>query len=106
MLSNDEDPGVEISPVVHGIISGDMKDWQIKFEVGGKDVTDDVVYNGGLNCVGDLRISKTSNLTLGLNMTNIHPASAPSTDTVTIETMSNISNTINKAHFTVIVKTL
>jgi hypothetical protein len=103
-LSNDGDPAVEISPVVRGIIHGDQDNWQITFKLNGEDVTDNVVYNGGLNCVGDLRLKKTNDLTLGLNIKNIHPASVPSADTVTIETISNISNTINKAHFTIIVK--
>lgn len=107
IFSNDAEPQIEISPVIHAIISGGNKDWNISFDKAGKDVTDEIVYKGGLNCINFMRLSKTNKLTLNLNIKSKNPnsSSLPSPVTIKIETMSNLSNTKNsQVSYTVIVK--
>lgn len=104
VLSNAEDPQIEISPLIHATIDGGSKDWNIGFSVAGKDVTDNIVYNGGLNCINKLRISKTNKLTLLLSLKSKNSNASPVT--IKLETMSNISNTKNSKNYTVTVKAL
>lgn len=108
-ISNEKDPQIEISPVIRAIIDEGSKDWDISFSLAGKDVTDNVVYNGGLNCISKLRISKTNKLTLFMKIkskTSYTSSTLPSLVTIKIETMSNISNTKNNKSYTVVVKPL
>lgn len=109
IISNAADPQIEISPVIHAILSGDTKDWTISFSLAGQDVTDNIVYKGGLNCIANLRLTKTNKLTLNLNIKskNSNASTLPSPVTIKIETMSNISNTKNsKISYTVVAKAL
>jgi hypothetical protein len=105
LLSNDGDPQIEISPVIYATVDGGSKDWNISFNIAGKDLTDEIVYNGGLNCINNFRISKTNKLSLILNIksksSNISMLSPVS---IKIETMSNISNTRNNKSYTVGIK--
>jgi len=106
ILSNDGDPQIEISPVIYAAIDGDSKDWDISFNMNGNDVTDEIVYNGGLNCINNFRISKTNKLTLILNIKskNSNASTLLSPISIKIETMSNISNTKNSKSYTIEVK--
>ena len=109
IISNAADPQIEISPVIHAILSGGTKDWTVSFSLSSNDVTDDVVYKGGLNCVNFLRLTKTNKLTLNLNIKskNSNASTLPSPVTIKIETMSNISNTKNKKEsYTVVARAL
>jgi hypothetical protein len=107
IISNDKDPQIEISPVIRATLDEGSKDWDISFSLAGKDVTDNVVYNGGLNCISKLRITKTNKLTLIMKIKskNSYTSSTlPSLVNIKIETMSNISNTKNSKSYTVVVK--
>lgn len=106
ILSNDGEPQIEISPVIHATIDGNSKDWDISFNMAGNDVTDKIVYNGGLNCINNFRISKTNKLTLILNIKskNNNASTLLSPVSIKIETMSNISNTKNSKSYTIEVK--
>lgn len=108
IISNDLDPEIEISPIVHSIISGG-NDWDVSFNVGGKDVTDDIIYNGGLNCINNLRLSKINKVMLNIHIKakNSNSSTLPLPMNIKIETMSNISYTKNvKSNYTIIVKGL
>jgi hypothetical protein len=104
IISNDADPQIELSPVVNAAITGGTSDWNISFSLGGSDVTDDVVYNGGINCIKALRLSKTNKLTLFMNIKNKVTNAAPLT--IKIKTMSNISNTANAGLYTITAQVL
>jgi hypothetical protein len=101
IISNSNDPQIEISPVIRAVISGASSDWSVTFSLGGIDVTDDVIYNGGLNCINTMRITNTNTLTLIMNIKAKNTASAVN---IKIETMSNISNTKNIADYTIAAK--
>ncbi len=105
-LSNDEDPQIEISPVIHATIDQGSKDWTIGFSVAGKDVTDNIVYKGGLNCINTLRISNSNKLTLTISLKSKSSSTSISPVTIALETMSNISNTKNSKSYTIVVKAL
>ena len=63
-IANGFAPGIAISPVIRAIIrNGDG--WDIQFKLRGKNVTDSVVYEGGLNFVGELRIFQGESLDAG-----------------------------------------
>lgn len=104
IISNETNPQIELSPVVSAAISGGTNDWGLSFSLGGNDVTDDIVYNGGINCIKALRLSKTNKLTLLMNIKNKVTNAAPLT--VKIKTMSNISNTINPGYYTITAQVL
>lgn len=107
IISNEAEPQIEISPVIHATISGGNKDWDISFDKAGTDVTDEIIYKGGLNCINFLRLTKANKLKLKMNIKskNFNSTSLPSPVTIKIETMSNLSNTKNsKVSYTVIIK--
>lgn len=104
IISNDADPQIELSPVINVAISGGVNDWEISFNLAGNNVTDDVVYNGGLNCIKTLRLSKTNKLTLNMIIRNKIANAAPVS--IKIKTMSNISNTANAGVYTIAAKVL
>ena len=108
VISNGFAPGIAISPVIRAIISS-SDGWNIQFKLRGTKVTDSVVYDGGLNFVGGVRISKNNPSTLEMSIQakkdnlkkgNLKPV------TIQLQTMSNISNTVNKEiSFTITAKT-
>ena len=71
------------------------KGWHYKFvrHSNDSDVTNDIVFNGGLECKGKLRIMQTAPLTIDLYVKADEGAAPLSID---IEAMSNISNTVNR----------
>lgn len=98
VISNAFAPGIAISPVIRAMISS-SNGWDIQFKLRGTKVTDSVVYDGGLNFVGGTRISKNNPSTLEMSIqakknnfkkNNLKPV------TIQLQTMSNISNTVNK----------
>lgn len=102
VISNGFAPGIAISPVIRAIISN-SEGWDIQFKLGGTKVTDSMIYDGGLNFVGGIRISKNNPSTLELSIqakkNNLKPV------TIQLQTMSNISNTLNKGiSFTITAK--
>lgn len=102
VISNGFAPGIAISPVIRAIISND-DGWNIQFKLRGTKVTNAVVYDGGLNFVGGVRVSKNNPSTLEISIQaekdNLKPI------TIQLQTMSNISNTVNKEiSFTITVK--
>lgn len=92
-ISNALDPDIEISPVIRAVIDENSKDWEIGFELKDKDVTDVVIYNGGLNFIGNKRLSKENELDLKMKVKA--RIDNPSPMVIKIRTMSNISNTVN-----------
>lgn len=104
VISNGFAPGIAISPVIRAMISN-RADWDIQFKLRGTKVTDSVVYDGGLSFVGGLRISKNNPSTLEIS---IHAKKdRPKPVSIELQTMSNISNTINKKiSFTIVAKAL
>ena len=93
VISNGLAPGIAISPVMRAIISNG-EDWDIRFKLRGKEVTDSVVSGGGFNFIGDARISKKNPSTL--EVTIRAKKGKPKPVTIELQTMSNISNTVNK----------
>jgi len=104
VISNGFAPGIAISPVIRAIISN-SEGWDIQFKLRGTKVTDSVVYDGGLTFVGGVRISKNNPSTLKIS---IHAKKDnPKPVTIELQTMSNISNTVNKEiSFTIVAKAL
>ena len=93
VVSNGFAPGIAISPVIRAIISnGDG--WNVQFKLRGTKVTDSVIYDGGLNFVGGIRISKNnpSTLEMSIQAKKDHPKPV----TIQLRTVSNVSNTVNK----------
>ncbi len=104
VISNGFAPGIAISPVIRAIISN-SEGWDIQFKLRGTKVTDSVVYDGGLNFVGGLRISKNNPSTLELSIQA--KKDNPKPVTIELQTMSNISNTVKKQiNFTIVAKAL
>ena len=103
VISNGLAPGIAISPVVRATIS-DGEGWDIQFKLRGQSVTEAMVYQGGFNFVGDARIFKDNPATLELSIRAKKRGLKPVT--IQLQTMSNSSNTVNKAvGFSVIAKT-
>ena len=102
VISNGFAPSIAISPVIRAIISN-SEGWDIQFKLRGRKVTDSVVSDGGLNFVGGARISKKNPSTLEIS---IHAKKGnPKPVTIELQTMSNISNTVNKEIiFTIVAK--
>ena len=93
VISNGFAPGISISPVFRAILR-DGVGWNIQFKSRGKNVTNSVVRDGGLNFVGGLRISNNNPCTLEMS---IQPKSKHSRPvTIQLLTMSNIANTVNQ----------
>ena len=91
-ISNEFAPGIAISPVIRAIIRN-SDGWDVQFKLRGEKVTDSVVYGGGFNFVGGARLSKNNPATLEMSIQakkNLKPV------TIQLQTMSNISNTLNK----------
>lgn len=92
-FSNRNCPNVELSPVLRAVFDTRAKGWHYKFVRKNNDVTDDVVFRGGLNCKGGLRIQNTNPLSIDLYV-KADEGAAPLT--IDIEAMSNASNTVSK----------
>ncbi|MBR4755518.1 MAG: hypothetical protein IK076_01095 [Bacteroidales bacterium] len=92
-FSNKDCPVVELSPVLRVIFPTDAPHWKYKFTVNGVDVTNDMVFNGGLNCVGKLRLMQAAPLTVKLHVLAEEGASPL---TMEIEAMPNLSNTVRR----------
>lgn len=102
VISNGSAPGIAISPVIRANVSN-SEGWDIQFKLRGKNVTDSMVYDGGLNFIGGLRISKNNPSILEVRIQakkhNLKPA------TIQLQAMSNISNTVDtKTSFTITAK--
>ena len=93
VVSNGLAPGIAISPVMRAIIS-DGEDWDIRFKLRGKNVTDAMVADGGFNFIGAARLSKGN--PAKLEVTIRAKKNDPKPATIELEAMSNISNTVNK----------
>jgi hypothetical protein len=105
-ISNDNQPQIEITPVIRAILNEAANDWIISFWVGTKDVTDKVIYNGGLNCIDTYRLTKTNRLTLKMLIKSRSTVASPAPLTINLQSMSNISNTKNKQNFKITVNPL
>lgn len=102
VLSNGFAPGIAISPVIRALISH-RAGWDIQFKLRGTNVTHSMVYDGGLNFVGGLRISKNNSRTLEVSIQA--KQENPKPVTIELQTMSNSSNTVNKKiSFTIVAK--
>ena len=102
VISNGFAPGIAISPVIRAILS-DSGDWDVQFKLRGKNVTNAMVSEGGFNFVGGARVSKEnlSNLEVIIRAKKADPKPV----TIELQTMSNISNTVNKEiSFTLVAK--
>ena len=92
-FSNRNCPAVELAPVLRAVFDTKAAGWQYKFVRKGVDITDDIVFHGGLNCIKDLRIQDTNPLYVDLYVRASEDAAPLSID---IEAMSNVSNTASK----------
>ncbi len=92
-FSNIDCPSVEIAPVIRAVFDTKAKGWHYKFQRRTADLTETIVFNGGLNCKGGLRITSTTPLTIDLYV-KADAEAAPLK--MEIEAMSNLSNTANK----------
>lgn len=106
IISNGNQPQIELSPVIRAIIDEAGKDWTISFWLGSKDVTDKIVYNGGLNCIEGLRLTKTNPLTLSVRIKSRATVANPSPVILNLQSMANISNTKQKKDFKITFSTL
>lgn len=106
IVSNDHQPQIEISPVIRAIIDEAGKDWTISFYAGTKDVTDKVIYNGGLNCIESLRLTKTNKLSLTMQIKTRSGVASPAPVTINLQSMANISNTKQKKNYRITVTAL
>lgn len=103
VFSNSPDPQIEISPVISAALSGDTTNWKVTFKLGSQDVTNQILHNGGLNCVGTKRITNNSNLNLVMNLKASNQAAQPIS--VNFTTMSNIGNTGNISNYSIVAQT-
>lgn len=92
-MTNEGNSHIELSPVVRAIEDSGTSDFKLSFFIGNQDVTREMVYNGGYNCVGASRISSDNPLTITIKAV---PAKKTATGTLKLEIMSNFTNTINK----------
>jgi hypothetical protein len=102
-FSNSSDPQIEISPVISAAITGDTGNWQITFSAGGVDVTNDVISNGGLNCISTKRITSTNSLNLMVNIKALNQAAQPLT--ITFKNMANAGNASKYSNYTIVAQT-
>ena len=93
-FSNSNCPSVELAPVLRAVMDTKAKGWHYKFvrHSNNVDLTNDMVFYGGLECKKDLRISEYSPFTIDL-FVKADEGAAPLV--IDIEAMSNISNTAN-----------
>jgi len=106
VISNDNQPLIDISPVIRAIIDEAGNDWIISFLLGSTDVTDRVIYNGGLNCIETLRLSNINKLTLTMQIKLRSSVTNPVPLTINLQSMANISNTKEKRNFKIIINPL
>jgi len=97
-ISNASDPNIEISPIIQALISGeDQQNWNIHFHISGVDFSDDMIKNGGLNFINNLRITESNPIILWVNVKpNLTDFSKVKPVLITLKSYSNISNT---AHY-------
>ena len=105
-ISNDNQPQIELTPVIRAILNEASKDWIISFLVGTKDVTDKVIYNGGLNFIDTYRLTKTNRITLTMQIKSRATVANPAPLVINLQSMANISNTKNKQNFKITINTL
>ena len=105
-ISNDNQPQIEITPVIRAILNEAANDWIVSFWIGTKDVTDRVIYNGGLNFIEALRLTKTYRMTLTMKIKSRSTVASPAPLTINLQSMANISNTKNKQNFKITVNSL
>jgi hypothetical protein len=96
VISNDNQPQIEISPLLSAIIDNNGVDWNINFLLSGKIVTLNMLVRGGINCINDLRLSKGVKLDLALQISPKSTVLNPNPVVVNLQCMSNVSNTKNK----------
>ena len=94
-LSNENQPQIELSPVIRGIIDAGGADWHIKFIMNGIDITNDVVNNGGVNFIKASRLTKGVKVQITMQIIAKTTVITPAVATVSMQIYSNISNTIN-----------
>jgi len=106
LISNDNQPQIEISPVIRAVLNEAANDWIVSFWIGTKDVTDKMIYSGGLNCIESLRLTKTNRLTLTMQIKSRSTVASPAPLTINLQSMANLSNTKNKKNFKITVNPL
>ena len=94
-FSNAGCPGVELAPVIRAVMDTKAKGWHYKFvrHANKVDITNDMVFNGGIECKGLMRITQASPFTVDLYIKADEDASPL---TIEIEAMGNVSNTVNR----------
>lgn len=97
-FTNEGNSSIELSPVIRAIEDSGTSNFKLSFFIGNQDITKEIVYNGGYNCVGTSRISRENPLTLTIKAV---PQKKSATGTLNLEIMSNFTNTINKTTFNV-----
>lgn len=98
VFSNENIPSIELSPVVRAVVDLDKRGWCILFSIDGVDVTNNMIYDGGLNFVREYRISKGNPTVVNMHVKAPRVSAAESYN-ISFEVMSHISNTCNKKEF-------
>lgn len=93
VINNSNCPQIELAPVIRAALDSQNSNWQITFKINGKDVSEDMIFNGGLNFISSYRLSKTRSITLTAELT---PLKSSVNTTIDFEVMSNLVNTTNK----------
>jgi len=93
-IANGNNPHIELSPVIRAVVGEGASGWNIVFKLKGKDVTEQIRYKGGVNCIKDLRVSGKNPLKLEVEVTATSDVKANTK--LSFEVMSNLSNTLNK----------
>lgn len=99
-ISNSNLSAVELSPVIRAIIDKNDTDWDISFFIKGKDVTDNFIYEGGMNFIQEYRLTQDNKIIVDMNVA--YKGDEKDGNTIRFEVMSNISNTKNKKELLVI----
>lgn len=99
-VSNDVQPQIELSPVVRVIPDIENKGLNLKCTIQNRDITDKMIYSGGLNFIENFRLTKSNRIKLVIeispkNITHKNPYQ------LVVKSMANISNTVVNSNIVV-----
>lgn len=95
-ISNSMQPQVELSPVVRAFTTQTNNGFNISFYLNNQNITSTLTANGGLNFIQNLRLTKTNKVVVEMRISIRQENPNPAPTELIIQSMSNISNTVNK----------
>lgn len=95
-ISNSIQPQIELSPVIRAFTTQTNNSFNISFFLNNKDITATFTAGSGLNFIQELRLSKTKKVTIEMRISIRQENINPVLTELIIQSMSNISNTVNK----------